>query len=79
MSRAALEYPVYYTDTGCASAETCLQCPFPQCLEGTGGNRLMVKESRDAEIICLYNEGETIKDLATIFGVHKRTIQRAVR
>jgi hypothetical protein len=70
----------HYRDEGCELASSCLNCPFPQCvLEETGGIRKFLKEQRNNEIISLYNnEKKDVKELAVIFQLSVRTIQRAL-
>jgi hypothetical protein len=70
----------HYRDEGCEYAKACLDCPFPQCLydEPRGCQRWM-KQTRDKEIKRLFNTGKKVKELAIVFGVSQRTIQRALR
>ncbi len=69
-----------YRDEGCEYAKACLQCPFPQCLyDEPRGRQRWMKQTRDKEIKRLFNEGKKGKELATIFGVSQRTIQRALQ
>ncbi|OGO18440.1 MAG: hypothetical protein A2Z15_05400 [Chloroflexi bacterium RBG_16_50_11] len=68
-----------YRDEGCVYAKACLECPFPQCLydEPRGGLRWL-KRKRDKEIRKLFKTGRNIKELAALFGLSPRTIQRAL-
>ena len=69
-----------YRDEGCEYAQSCLKCPFPQCLyEEPRGRQRWMKGLRNKEIHRLYAGGRKIKDLALIFGVSERTIQRALK
>lgn len=75
-------------DSGCQQAtnylgyqSSCLLCPFPKCIldkPGVGFARAK-KAIRNEEIIKLFKEGISIPDLARVFDVSKRTIQRAVK
>jgi len=69
----------HYRDEGCEYAASCLACTFPQCLydEPRGGQRWL-KDRRDKEIKRLFNSGWKINQLAPLFGVSQRTIQRAL-
>ena len=69
----------HYRDDGCDYAESCLECPFPQCLydEPRGRQRWLIK-ARNKEIKRLFNGGRKVKELAVLFGVSQRTIQRAL-
>ena len=70
-----------YQDDGCDLADSCLNCPFPNCVyEEYGSRQHWLKGLRDREIAQLfYTEGKRIKELAQIFGVSQRTIQRALK
>jgi len=69
-----------YRDEGCEYAKSCLECPFPRCLfEEPRGRQRWMKQTRDREIKRLYDGGKKVKELAAIFGVSQRTIQRALK
>src|SRR3972149_1898874 len=80
--RDALDLPpefCRYRDEGCEYAASCLTCPFPQCLydEPRGGQRWL-KDRRNQEIKRLFNGGWKVSELAPLFGVSQRTIQRSL-
>jgi predicted DNA-binding protein (UPF0251 family) len=70
-----------YQDEGCELADSCLSCPFPQCIdEQPRGKQRWLKRARDREVVRLFNsKGKSIRELAQMFGVSRRTIQRALR
>ena len=70
----------HYRDEGCDLAESCLDCPFPQCIyEQPRGRQRWLKKQRDREMVRLFNsEGKEVKELALVFGVSQRTVQRAL-
>jgi hypothetical protein len=70
-----------YRDEGCELAESCLNCPFPECIyDEPGGKQRLLKEQRDDEIARLFTgEKKSIKELARIFNLSVRTIQRALK
>lgn len=69
-----------YRDEGCEYARSCLRCPFPQCLyDEPRGRQRWMKGLRNREINRLYSGGRKIKELALMFGVSQRTIQRALK
>jgi hypothetical protein len=69
-----------YRDEGCEYARSCLCCPFPQCLyDEPRGRQRWLKGLRNREINKLYNGGRKIKELALMFGVSQRTIQRVLK
>ncbi len=68
-----------YKDEGCEYAAACLDCPFPQCLyDDPRGRQRWLKELRNREINRLYEAGRNIRELAVMFDVSYRTVQRAV-
>jgi hypothetical protein len=70
----------HYRDEGCEYAKACLDCPFPQCLyDEPRGRQRWMKQTRDKEIKRLFKAGKKVKELAIVFGVSQRTIQRALR
>ncbi len=70
----------HYRDEGCEYAESCLRCPFPQCLyDEPRGRQRWLKELRNREINRLFTGGWGVRELAGMFGVSQRTIQRALR
>jgi hypothetical protein len=70
-----------YKDEGCELAESCLNCPFPKCIyDEHGGKQRLLKRQRDREIVRLFKKGRKgVKELATIFSISQRTIQRALK
>jgi hypothetical protein len=70
-----------YRDEGCELADSCLNCPFPQCIyEQPRGKQRWLKRARDCEIVRLFNsKGRSVRELAQVFGVSQRTIQRALK
>ena len=70
-----------YPDRGCELWPSCLECPYPHCrYDQPGGINSSVREARNSEIQRLRCKGGmTIAELATRFGVSKRTIHRILR
>ena len=70
-----------YRDEGCEFADSCLNCPFPKCIyELPRGKQCWLKRRRDKEMARLFTaEGKTVKELALMFGVSQRTVQRALK
>ena len=78
----------HYQDDGCelatkhsAHKSSCLNCPFTKCIyEEPGGRQRYIKSRRDKAIGRLFNsEGKRIKELALMFSVSQRTVQRALK
>ena len=77
----------HYRDDGCDFANTylghqssCLNCPLPKCIyDQPGGRQRWLKRQRDREIVRLVStEGMRVKELAMMFGVSQRTVQRVL-
>ena len=78
----------HYQDEGCEVAtaylgrqSSCLNCPFSKCIyDQHGGKQRWLKRLRDEEMVRLFTtEAKKIKELALIFGVSQRTVQRALK
>ena len=71
----------HYQDEGCEFADSCLNCPFTKCIyDEAGGKQRWLKRLRAREMARLFTtEGKGIKELAQIFGVSQRTVQRALK
>ena len=70
-----------YQDNGCEFAESCLNCPLPVCVyDQPGGKQKLLKRRRAAEMARLFaSEGKSVGELAQIFGVSRRTVQRDLK
>ncbi len=70
-----------YRDEGCDLAGSCLNCPLPGCIyDEPRGRQHWLKKSRAREMVRLFAvEGKGIGELAEIFGVSQRTVQRALK
>jgi len=70
-----------YRDEGCDLAASCLNCPFARCIyDEPGGRQRWLKRLRAREMARLFTtEGKGIKELAAMFGVSQRTVQRALK
>jgi DNA-binding transcriptional ArsR family regulator len=69
------EFP--YEDKGCELFASCLNCPFPDCLkEQPWGKERFLKHGRAQRMLELKQEGTSLKEIARIFDVTPRTVQR---
>jgi hypothetical protein len=71
-----------YRDNGCEFADySCLNCPFPDCIHAQpGGKQRWLMALRDKEVLRLLTaQGKGVKELALMFGVSRRTIQRILK
>jgi len=71
----------HYRDEGCEFADSCLDCPFPECIYAQpGGKQQWLRRLRDREVLRLFTkQGKAVKELASVFGVSQRTIQRILK
>ena len=71
----------HYRDDGCEFADSCLNCPFPECIYAQpGGKQRWLKRLRDKEVLRMFTtQGKRVKELALMFGVSRRTIQRILK
>ena len=71
---------LHYRDEGCEFDESCLNCHLPLCIHDEArGKQQWLKNQRDGRIIRLYARGRKVKELAAIFGVSTRTVQRVLK
>ncbi len=69
------EFP--YEDKGCEVFASCLNCPLPRCLEEEPwGKKRFLKAKRAERMKELRQQGKSIKEIARIFQVSPRTVQR---
>jgi len=69
------EFP--YEDKGCELFPSCLNCPFPDCIkEEPWGKERFLKSRRAERMMELRRDGKSIKEIARIFEVSPRTVQR---
>jgi transposase-like protein len=69
-----------YEDDGCEFAESCLNCHLPVCVYDEPHGKQKIRIRRRAVEMARLNtvQGKTIKELAQIYGLSQRTIQRAL-
>ena len=71
----------HYRDEGCDLTDSCLKCPFPECIyDEPGGKQHWLKKLRAREMARLFTtDGKGIKELSQMFEVSQRTVQRALK
>jgi hypothetical protein len=68
-----------YRDSGCDVQPSCLTCPLPRCrYEEPGGLRALLNKTRDEQIVARRATGIPVAELATRFGVSRRTVFRVL-
>jgi len=76
LDRDPLEY-ANWRDTGCDLHPSCLQCPLPRCIEEQSRGRQRQKmEKRAAAMQALASAGSTVREIAAVYSVSERTVQR---
>jgi DNA-binding CsgD family transcriptional regulator len=70
---------INWRDRGCEFFPSCLDCPLPKCVEDEprGQQRLRMAH-RNRRMADLRRLGKSVKEIAGIFGVSMRTVQRAL-
>ncbi len=70
-----------YRDEGCEFSESCLNCPLPLCVYDEPGGRQRVRLRQRAREMARIarTDGVGTKELAKMFGVSQRTVQRALK
>lgn len=70
---------VQWRDEGCEVFPSCLGCPLPRCLEEEPRGRQRLRMSARARRMAgLKRSGQSVPDIAALFGVSVRTVQRAL-
>jgi DNA-binding CsgD family transcriptional regulator len=70
---------VEWRDEGCELSPSCLNCPLPKCVEDEPrGQQRLRMEARRRRTAELRRRGQSVKEIAGLFGVSRRTVQRAL-
>jgi hypothetical protein len=77
--RDALPEQLDYRDPGCELSPTCLRCPLERCrYDEPGGARRLILDSRDETLVRRRGDGTDIDDLASEFGLSRRSVFRVL-
>ena len=69
-----------YSDTGCELYPYCLECPLPYCAQEVPGGVNKVKLSkRNERIVAQAEKGKTARQIAPLFGISVRSVQRILQ
>jgi len=69
-----------WRDEGCEFFPSCLSCPLPRCLEEEPRGRQRLRMAgRGRRMAELRKRGKSVKEIADLFGVSQRTVQRALK
>ena len=71
---------INWRDRGCEFFPACLNCPLPKCLEDEPrGQQRLRMAARKRRMVELRQVGKSVREIAGLFGVSKRTVQRALQ
>ncbi|RJO63353.1 MAG: hypothetical protein C4542_00220 [Dehalococcoidia bacterium] len=72
---------LHYKDEGCEMSPSCLACPLASCVYDTPhGKQVLLKRRRNDEMARMYREERlSYRELARLFKVSKRTVQRVLK
>jgi hypothetical protein len=74
-----LEY-VNWKDGGCDLHPACLECPLPHCIEEQPRGRQKRRlDGRGAAMAVMAGGGITVREIAVVYEVSVRTVQRALK
>lgn len=70
---------VKWQDEGCEFSSSCLNCPLPRCIEEEPrGKQKLRMSARARRMKELRQDGNSVEEIARLFDVSKRTVQRAL-
>ena len=70
---------INWRDEGCELFSSCLNCPLPYCIEEVArGKQKLRMLGRASQIADIKYRGKSTAEIAWIFGVSGRTVQRAL-
>ncbi len=70
----------YYRDNGCELSPSCRDCPLPRCAyEEPGGIQQVKMNLRNSHIVDLATQGKEVKEIAALYQVSVRSIQRILQ
>jgi len=71
---------INWRDEGCEVFPSCLNCPLPRCIEEElGGQQRLRLAARSQQMVELRRGGKSVREIAELFGVSQRTVQRALK
>jgi transposase-like protein len=77
--RDVLPQDIQWRDQGCELFPSCLNCPRPRCIEDEPrGKQKQRSQARARRMGALRGEGKTVRQIAEVYGVSVRTVQRAL-
>jgi DNA-binding CsgD family transcriptional regulator len=75
-----LSEEINWRDEGCEVFGSCLNCPLPRCVEEEPrGRQRLILAARNRRMVELRRSGKSVKDIAGLLGVSRRTVERALK
>jgi len=72
-----MQCPLIINKTQAEERQICLNCPLPHCVVDPGSSNSTLP-LRDIQIRYLARQGATVAQLASLFDLSRRTIQRTL-
>jgi len=70
---------INWRDRGCDLFSSCLNCPLPRCVEDEPRGQQRLRMAARKRLMAEFrNSGRSVKEIAGLFGVSTRTVQRAL-
>jgi len=74
-----LPQDIQWRDQGCGLFPSCLNCPRARCIEEEPrGKQKLRSQARARHMAALREQGKTVVQIAGLYGVSVRTVQRAL-
>ena len=74
-----LPQDVRWRDEGCELFPSCLNCLRSRCIEEEPrGKQRLRSQARARRMVALRDQGKSVAEIAVLFGVCQRTVQRAL-
>jgi len=71
---------INWRDEGCEVFQACLSCPLPRCVEEEPrGQQQLRLTARNKRMVELRQSGKSVRGIAGLFGVSRRTVERALK
>ncbi len=74
----ALPENANYEDTGCHEHPRCLTCPLPQCVYENEHVKRETLQTRNTEMITLYESGVSMIEIGLRYGITRQTVHGVV-
>jgi len=74
-----LPQDIQWRDQGCELYPSCLNCPRSRCIEDEPRGKQKIRlQARAGRMAALRQEGRSVRQIAELYGVSVRTVQRVL-